>query len=627
MTISELIKKYGDKIKNINTQLDGNHNITFNDINNEIICKKYNSNSLNVFSNYGLLYENNEAKFLYNKIDRIEISADKLNIDCKGECVKIECFAIINVYDNDKIYKVIRHKINPLYSFEGCEFNFINNLAIIKENHEFNRKIIKIHAKYGYNGILYKSSLDIVQSFNYESDWIEGDEDIIDIVAECDKNVVSNLGEEVEIKIYKKSALNLYKKDCFNNITSTKKTSEVITDITNESILLVNKPFKLVNSNKVIFPSQEVNSPVRVATVIYKYKSFERQIEIYQNKGPVVSYENKFKFEDGDYNKVIKLDNCLGDKFEIKLLSYKIRFLDGIEYDKIYDNDIIINNDTEWVSCDINNENMSLECTILKNDTNNIRQGIITLINKDKKLYLQISQPPRLMVKCEYCIQVICEDELLVNKLINNFIIFKPIKKIYYDDNTFETIQYLDPFHKLDVIYNISDENSLSITKPKMIDFNGVHESKIDVKDYNNYNDIFINVKCRILDNNLNQISEIQNKDIIIHFLKPKVKDIEINITITNTNNEINVASKNQPTFKIIDSKDNIIYESIISRFWVNQFMKNDLVHNCNVKLIENETYNFNIGKYYYLDKSTKELSENYLIENDDIGIDLNMDI
>lgn len=627
MTISELIKKYGDKIKNINTQLDGNHNITFNDINNEIICKKYNSNSLNVFSNYGLTYENDEPIFLFNKIDSIEIVSDKLNVDCKGGNVKIECFAIINVYDNDKIYKVIKHKINPLYSFEGCEFNFINNLAIIKENYDFTSKIIKIHAKYGYNGILYKSSLDIVQTSNYESDWIEGDEEIVDIIAECNKNEMPNSGGEIEVNINKKSVLNLYKKDSFGKITSRKKTHEMINDITDKAIISVNNPFKIIGYNKIIFPPQNINSPIRTANIIYKYKNFEKEINIFQEKGPVISYENEFNFYDGSDTKLIKLDNSLNNKFEVKLLSNKIRFLDGVEYDKISDNDILINKDSDWFDCKINNENMSLEIIVSKNNTNDIRRGNITLNNKNKYLYLHIIQPQKLEVKCEYYISLDCDSELFVNELTEYTIKFKPIKKIYYDDNTVENIGYLEPFYKLDVIFNNSNCNDIEITKPKMIDFNGVHESKIYIKNYNNYKDINLEIKYRIIDGNLKQISGVFNKKIAIHFLKPNVKDIEVNINVTNKKNYQDIYSKNKPIFRIIDSKDNIIYETNISRFWINQYMKNDLVYNCTVNLIENETYTFYIDKYFYLDNETKELSEKYVIENDDIGIDLNIDI
>ena len=51
--------------------------------------------------------------------------------------------------------------------------------------------------------------------------------------------------------------------------------------------------------------------------------------------------------------------------------------------------------------------------------------------------------------------------------------------------------------------------------------------------------------------------------------------------------------------------------------------MNNDLVYDNEILLNENEKYKFYVSSYDYMDKKTKELFEEYIIETDDVGIDL----
>lgn len=627
MTINELLLKHKNKIKINNLNLDKNYLITFDDVINESICQKYNANSLNVFSNYGLYYYDNNVIFLYNKIDRIEIISSKNNISCEGGSINIQCFAIINVYNDEKIFKTIRHKINPLYSFENCNFNYINNTIYIDKNFEYKDREIKINAKYGYNGILYKSSLIINQNPNFDSDWINGEEEINDIIITSSKNKICSSGDTINITVKKVSVINLYKKDYFGKVTKTKTSDTLITDITNDSAIKVNSPFKIIDNNKILFPSQNPNSLPRFANISCKYKNYVKELGIEQEKGPVITYDNVFSFDDGSEYKIINLTNSLETTVNVSIISSKIRLLDGIEYDKIDDSNFSIINNNNWLECYIDYEELLLNVQISKNNTNDIRNGNIELINKDKKILLCISQMPKTEIRCEYGVLINCDDELLLNKTDDYTILYKPFKKIYYDDNSFEIFEYLEPFHKLDVIYNYDNEDNLSITSPKMIDFNGTHESKLRVKDDNKCNVIGVKISCRILDNSLNQISDIYYKNITLQFKKPNIKEIEVTINVINSSNYPTASSVNCPKFTIINSINNIVYETNISRFWVTSDMNSDLVYLGNIALNENEKYKFNIEKFYYLNKSTDEISDEYLIENDDAGIDLSIKI
>lgn len=623
MIINDLLLKYPTKIKK-NQLCDINHIITIDDVNKENICSKYNINSPNIFSNYGLYYENGIIMFLYNQLEKIEIIADKTQMNCKGGIVKLECFGVVNVINDNTVYKTLKQKIHPIYTVEGCEFNYIKNCAIINENYSFQKKEIKISAKYGYGGILYKTSLNITQDANTESEWILDNEKIIDIIAESSENNISHNGGETTITVKKKASLIFYKKDYFERVIDTKQTDNIITDITSDAIIMVNEPYKINCHNCVLFPPQKINAARRTATVICKYKEFTKQMEINQDKGAVITYKKIFEFDDGANNKVIKLDNCLARQIKLDLISYKIRLLNGVECDRIQDSNIIINNSNNWIDCKIDTDNMKLIITVLNNDTDSIRYGDIILKNGIYELILTISQESKIEIQCDYGITIECNDKLTDNDLKNYIIIYKPFKKIYYNDGSSDIIEYLEPGHKLDIIYNSSNEN-ISFSPTKLCDFNGLHTAKIYLDDTNILNDdkIYINIKCRLLDNNLNQISDIFEKNIELDIIQPIIKNIEVTVTVVNESNYECAFSNDISHITIMDMNDNIILNQEVSRFWVSDEMKYDIVYINKVSLIEGQKYKFKIEQYSYSNSQTKFLCEEYLIENDDIGIDL----
>ena len=621
MTFNEFILKYENKLTKINTKLDGNHIITKDDIENEIICNKYDWNSFNVFSNSGLMYDSEKVIFLKNSIDRIEISSDVDKIDCHGGVVKIECFAVVNVYDGNEIYKTFKHKINPVYSFDGCTFNYGTNLVEILENKEYVSKQIIINAKYGYCGVIYKASLCIIQSGNYDSDWINSTNETTSINIIPSKNNISSHGGYINVMIQKESVNSYYKKDCFGNITRTKKSSPELTDVTNECIITVNEPFNVTDTNKIIFPPQEINSEFRTANITCKYDNIIKTITINQDKGPVVSYIDFFSFDDNTINKKINLKNSATQSINVKLISNRTRFLDGIKYDKIDNSNIDIEYDNNWLSCDIDKEKLLLSINVLKNDLESDRECNITLQCNNKKINILLIQPSKKEIKCEYEVLIVSEDEMFINELNDKKIEYKPIKKIYYDDGSYDILEYLNPFFKLEFLNDITDENII-LTTPKLVNFNGLYVSLIKYKKNYKFGDININLSCRILDNNLAQVGEVSNKHIVIHNPEPKTKNIEITITVNSDTNK-NISSINESKFRILDSYNNCVMERKIGRFWVNENMKNDIVYYGNVILYENEKYHFYVDSYEYENSYTEKLHEEYIIENDDIGIDL----
>ena len=156
-----------------------------------------------------------------------------------------------------------------------------------------------------------------------------------------------------------------------------------------------------------------------------------------------------------------------------------------------------------------------------------------------------------------------------------------------------------------------------------MIDFNGTYISyfigNVDIIK----KPINITLKCRVLDRFQSQISDIHTKEFIIESIEPKKKNIEVTVIVKNDSDYDCAFSNTTPIIKITDSNSNLVIEDKLSRFWVSKCMNNDLVYDNEILLNENEKYKFYVSSYDYMDKKTKELFEEYTIETDDVGIDL----
>lgn len=149
----------------------------------------------------------------------------------------------------------------------------------------------------------------------------------------------------------------------------------------------------------------------------------------------------------------------------------------------------------------------------------------------------------------------------------------------------------------------------------------------------------------RIDNNDFNEIKEkltiIQDGSdeeidiILIQNGKPKYqyKDIELTFTIELDNKDEqfeNILSVNDYTLNI--NNDIHEYSFKMDKLWINEFMdnKSDIVFNGIVNLIVGEKYSFNINDLIIVKNNELvpiDFSEEYLIEEDDEGIDLNIKI
>lgn len=625
MTVKELIENYHFFLKKDISHYDMNYIITNNDIDNEIFCQKYNFNAINMLSNYGLFNYNDNISFFFNRLIEIEIIPDKYNIECNGGIINLQCVAKIAIMKDNEEFKIVYQKINPIYTIKNLNFNNSKNYLEFTKNTDFYDKIYTISAKYGYNGKIYTTDLKLVQKANYISDWIFEKNDNETVYAKLSTDRIPNSGATISVQVFKEYTKKFYKKDCFNNIIKTNISDSYIEDITDETIIK-SPNLLLIKKNTIIIPPQDFNSEERNIEISCLYQSKEIKLTIKQEKGCSITYNNILSYSDNINYKKIELKSCNNDKIILPIISKQIRYLDGKKYDEIDDFNIKIINNYDWVNININNLNSSIDILISDNNTDVNRIAKITFLKNNLPIYLDIIQFSKEKINTNYQIDININEPLSLENISKNFILIKPYKEDIYDNGSIEKIQTLEPFFSIDSILFSSNENVVKLSSPKLIDFNGTY---IVYFIYNNENfneDIEMTLKCRILNNKQKQVSDVYNKTFFLKAKekpKKKIKDVEITVNVLNENNYNCAFSHNNNIIKVIDSSNNTLLYDNISRFWVSNEMKNDLVYCNKISLNENEKYTFQIDSYFYLDKKTNILNEQYLIEDDDIGIDL----
>ena len=622
MTIKELIENYGSFLKNEIINYDNNKIIDENDVNNEIYCKKYNFNGINLLSNYGLYNYNGKISFFQNRIKGIKIIPDKYEVNCGCGTIDLKCVAEIVIMKDNEEFKLIYQNINPIYSVKDVKFNYIKSSLEFDKNVDFFDKTYTVTAKYGYNGRIYKTDLNVIQKANYKTEWIFDDIDYEKFYLKSSIPEVPNSGSTIIVNTYKEYKKKYYKKDYFGNVTDTTISDTYVEDITNEAIIKVDEQFT-VEGNIVKIPPQKYNSLERDIKIISVYNNQEIELILKQEKGYSVTYNTILEFKDKTNYKEINFKSCNNNNVEIPVICKRIRFLDGKKYDEIDDYRINIENNNDWVKIDVDKINSSVIITVLDNLSNDARVGNIKLSLNDCSLLLTINQSPKEIIKTRYYVEINTKEPLTIGNIYNNYVIITPYKEETYNDGSIEKTQTLDPFLRLEFICLSSDEEVLKLSTPKMIDFNGTYAAYF----IGNVNiikkPINITLKCRVLDRFQSQISDIHTKEFIIESIEPKKKNIEVTVIVKNDSDYDCAFSNTTPIIKITDSNSNLVIEDKLSRFWVSKCMNNDLVYDNEILLNENEKYKFYVSSYDYMDKKTKELFEEYIIETDDVGIDL----
>lgn len=623
MTINELIIKYGKIIKNINNNISENHVITVDDVINNTICKRYNSNSINMLSNYGLETDGKNIYFKYNLVKGIKIMPNTDHIDCSGGTITLSCVAIIGIFLNDTEIDTIQQKINPIYSTDNCVLSK-NNQIYFEPNYDFTDKEYYISAKYGYNTVIYNDKLVLHQSSNYVSDWIY-DKDVIDnVYLKASTTRISNSGGKVDFKVYKEYHKIFYKKDYYDKLIDMTNSEVIIDDVSSETIFTVGEPYHIVN-NMLILESQGINESAKTIIINWKYKNYKSFIEIYQDKGPTLTIKRYLAFDNSSNNKTLKLSSYENQLIKVPIISKNIRYLNNNFYDEIINNSISCYCSDKMLNVSYDNVDSNIELNIPKNNTTNNKYYTVTISNSYDIINLSIIQPCIKLNKALYGVNIECDEELDIKNINGSKIVFKPFKNECFEDGSIVTNEVLDNHLHLDTIILNSDEN-ITISKPKMVDFNGLHLSYVKYNNSYIIDDSTIIIKCRLTNDNGEQVGVETEKIIKIKKTQFNYKNVELTVNVHNNKN-IEVISLSNNTLNIFNS-DNTLYKTIdLSNFWVNEYMLNDNVFTGSINLIEGETYSFKINQYITNTGYTNEKIDTYIIEQDDIGIDIDVDI
>ena len=624
LTIGKLIEIYGNKIPKIQNSFGDNHVITKNDVDKSLICKKYDKTQTNHLLNYGLLYENGNVDVYYSELQSIEIRPSSTSISVYGGNVSILCFGLINIYKNNDLYKQVEQKINPILTIDGCDFNQMTNTMSILSNHTYDKQTYQIHAKYGYKGRLYSCINTIYQDANKVSDWKFSEEITLSIKMQSSLYHMPNTGGISTIRMIRDYKEIFHKYDAFNKLIDTKESDVFSIDVTDDSVFYADEPLEIIDDNIIQFPPQEINAPKKEYEIIGIYNDTKLKLIIEQNNGAIETFKEKLTFDDNTTIKKIICENSLNYKLTVPIISKTIRYLDAKEYDSINNHNLSIKYDINDMFCNFDYDKMELNINVNQNNALQTKSHNVFIMNGDKKLSLIIEQPSKKPINRFYDVIISSVDTLDINSIKTSEIVLKPLKTISYDDGSVEKSNSIDVFDKIDIITYSDDDNTIKINQPKLVDFNGTHICKFEYNETDNYNPIDLSISCRVVDNNGNAISDIYNKKILFQQKEKVSKQINVTLKIIKNNCTCDLIAKNQSFIKIFDKKNNCIFNDKTSRFWVNKYSNNDLVYNNTLNLIVGEQYEFIVGDYYYDDKKIS-LQETYLIEEDDIGIDLEL--
>ena len=226
-----------------------------------------------------------------------------------------------------------------------------------------------------------------------------------------------------------------------------------------------------------------------------------------------------------------------------------------------------------------------------------------------------------------------------------------------------DVIRYVHDFYSLDnsdvISFDYNDINEKEITiiskEHKFInekeEYNNLYVPFKMIGEINNFNVYIkngdnviikpknINESEYQLTDTLTFIQEGSNKEVIVNLVqngKPSeiYKDIELTVSIHKENIEEDLWFEMVSKLYITDIETNdLIYEIPLSQWWICSDSKTDELYNGVISLKLDKSYNFKIDEIYMSKHNENEelfkikLNETYLIEEDDEGIDLMIEL
>ena len=604
-TINDLVSHYNNsQIPRLNQNLDIFHLITVQDINDEIICKKYNPDK-NHITNYGLFIENEQIFCIHNEIEEIMILCPTSHFSCFGGECEIEAFIKVNVYQNHEFFKSFQQKIYPIWKMDG---KIIKNKNIqIEKNVTYQSKEFILECSFGYNQKIYHQSLKLIQDANIANKYIDSKIVESQIKFTLNNYQIGSEGDNVEanVKMYYQDE-KIYK-DCFNQIIKTELSPVLIKDITDLCTFSCDSNI-VINKNILCVPKQSVNHPSKKYKVYCTYGSKTYCQEIIQDQGDVLSIKKTLCFEDLTNIKTIELNSNLSHTISFRLISETVEFLNGYEHNKVINNNYTIINNCDWVNYSVTVDNL-LQLDIKTNPLFEKRMCNIKIFNEEIELNIFIYQSANFLVKNEY--KIIMDEFPVINQITYKTFNFKVniLNQLIYNDGQIITVDQLNEDDELIVV---CDNNTIK----KKNDIYYISDYIHDI-----YIDQLLPINILIYNKKKNQYVYSIQKQLKYIYDHSLLKNIEINVIVQHETQQ-DIFSYNSSQLDIIDENGHTIKKEL-SNFWLNPVMNSDIILSCVIQLTIGENYRFKIDSLEYNNGVTKPLDEVYLIEKDDIGIDL----
>lgn len=617
LTIQEFINTYGKKIPYKINDKKINDAITSEDVIKESICKQYYEHE-NALLNYGLEFKNNEINVYYSLIKSIEIhlSADILSVT--GDTVHIETLANIITYRNNQEYKKTKQKIHPVITVDGNNYSISKNNIIISPNYEFNKRRFIITASYGYNGEVFKTHAVITQNPNIISNWIIINRKSISFESNLNSNLLfPSSGGEYQIRVSELYLNEYVKYDSFKNIIQKQDSQILKDDITNQCDF-INGPYYTCAKNIINVNKQPYNSSIREIKISYRYNNRINQIIRLQEAGEALTEEYSLCFSDGILNKKIILKNSNQIDYLIPINAIKKTLVNNKKINEEIINDkILIYNNSNWINCILKKNNIILN--ISNNTTNDERYCNITFSLNDKNINLYVFQPQPKIIKQDYFIKFQCDDKLNPNNANNYLIKLICYENTYYDNEIIKTKQIVLNEDEIQ-IQTISSNEKIATVTPFILDLQKGLIGKIKYLEQPHQ---AINITIIASIKKPNSVEFRKN----ITISPPDYKTIEVIVSVNNlSNNEI--ISLNKSMLSITDKSSNTKLQLPTNYFWVNDVMPKDIVFKSDLNFIIGHEYTFEIESYITNNNiTTSKHIETYLIEEDDIGIDIDITI
>lgn len=623
MTIRDLKKLYGAFIQIKPSHYDDDYVIKQADVMSETFAKQYHKNATNTLYNNGLFIDDDgDIKVGYSKLDYIEIRTKVEPMPATGGNSPIKTYAIISQFKNGDFVSVVEQEIHPIYYDPNNILSTDKKNIIIPGNKSYLKQVYKISCKFAFMGKVYESMASIEQNPNENSDLILTDlseERLVMEVSNTDN--ISKHGEDIEIKITHLANYTYVVKDQFGQIVQTISKTKVGSDVTHECSIRLNDNLVKLNGNYIHIPEQVINGKERIFILSAEYNKQINSICLRQEGGDTKHIKNVLYFNSP---KLTVLDSSLQQSLTIGIVSETQVVINDTVDTVTPNSNILISSDCDWAQPILSENSATIHL-----DANNCdeRSCIITIKNEyGQRDQVLITQPAKQPVSCDYTLSIISGDSIFAKDGSTPRIGLKTGLKTIFEDGTFsEEYKFIESSK---VTAHIDNLNKIYAGMPQLVSFDGEYEIPIfGIESITQPTQIII--VCS-LNNKLNNKTVEVFKKLTIHPPKSTPKNININVfSRLIKNKDIEVFNSNPPILKIINNKtDSIIYSLQMQRCWLNKHMPLDKILDTTVSLNESETYTFLIDDMNLNESILEhEHKEKYLIESDDVGIDIFYDI